>query len=56
MYYLVLPLGIINLILVALQILGGLKILKIPFRWHRNIGITLGVFVLLHAALALTYT
>ncbi|HQG77124.1 MAG TPA: hypothetical protein PLS58_06520 [Bacteroidales bacterium] len=55
MYFLVLPLGIINLILVALQILGGLKIVKIPFRWHRNLGIALGVFALLHASIALIY-
>jgi hypothetical protein len=56
MYSLILPLGIINLILVAIQILGGLKIIKIPFRWHKNLGITLGVFVVLHGLIAIFYT
>jgi hypothetical protein len=56
MYGFILPLGVINLILVALQILGGLKVIKIPFRWHKNLGIALGVFVVLHALIAVIYT
>lgn len=56
MYSLILPLGIINLMLVALQILGGLKIIKIPFKWHKNLGITLGFFVVLHGLIAIIYT
>lgn len=56
MYDLILPLGIVNFILVALQILGGLKIIKVPFRWHKNLGIALGVFVVLHGLIAIIYT
>ena len=56
MYELILPLGIINLILVTLQILGGLKLIKIPFRWHKNLGIALGIFVVLHGMIAIIYT
>lgn len=56
MYDLILPLGIINFILVTLQILGGLKIIKISFKWHKNLGITLGFFVVLHGLIAIIFT
>ncbi|MBN1416852.1 MAG: hypothetical protein JW973_17270 [Bacteroidales bacterium] len=56
MYALILPLGIVNLILVLIQILGGLKIFKMSYKLHRNLGILLGVFVVLHAAIAIIYT
>ena len=56
MYSLILPLGIINFTLIILQILGGLKIIRISFKWHRNLGITLGVFALLHGIIAIFFT
>ena len=56
MYALILPLGIINFLLVLIQILGGLKIIKVSYKVHRNLGIALGVFVLLHGAIAIIYT
>jgi hypothetical protein len=56
MYNLILPLGIINFILVVVQILGGLKIIKISFKMHRNLGIALGVFVLFHGTIAIFFT
>lgn len=56
MYSLILPLGIINLILVLIQILGGLKVIKMSYKTHRNFGIVLGVFVVLHATVAIVYT
>jgi hypothetical protein len=56
MYSLILPLGIINLVLVLIQILGGLKVIGIPYKTHKKIGIVLGVFVVLHATIAIVYT
>jgi hypothetical protein len=56
MYSLILPLGIINLTLVLIQVLGGLKVIKISYKTHKNTGIVLGVFVVLHAAIAIIYT
>lgn len=56
MYQLILPLGIINFILILVQILGGLKIIKVPFRVHKFLGITLGVCALLHGIIALFLT
>ena len=55
MYVLILPLGIINLILVAIQVLSGLKIIKISYKAHKYFGITLGVLALVHGAIALIY-
>ena len=56
MYSLILPLGIINIILATIQILGGLKIIKISFRLHKYLGIALGIFALIHGAIAIFYT
>jgi hypothetical protein len=56
MYELILPLGIINFVLVAVQILGGMKIIKVPFKVHKYLGITLGVFALIHGAIAIFST
>ncbi len=56
MYSLIMPLGIINMVLVAIQVLGGLRILKISFKAHKYFGIALGVFAFLHGAIAIIYT
>lgn len=56
MYNLILPLGIINVVLVATQILGGTKIIKVPYKIHRILGITLGITALLHGAIAIFFT
>ncbi|MCU0460841.1 MAG: hypothetical protein MUF36_02310 [Bacteroidales bacterium] len=56
MYELILPLGIINFLLVLVQILGGLKIIKISYKTHKFLGITLGVFALIHGAIAIFFT
>jgi hypothetical protein len=56
MYNLILPLGIVNFLLVLIQILGGLKIIKISFRLHKYLGFTLGIFVILHGAIAIWFT
>lgn len=56
MYSLILPLGIINFILVLLQIFGGLKVIKISFKWHKYLGILLGILALIHGAIAIVYT
>jgi hypothetical protein len=56
MYSLILPLGIINLVLVLIQILSGLKIIKISYKAHKYFGITLAFFVILHATIAIFFT
>jgi hypothetical protein len=56
MYGLILPLGIINFLLVAVQILGGMKIIKVPYKIHKYMGIALGVFALIHGTIAIFFT
>lgn len=56
MYELILPLGILNFLLVLTQVLGGLKIIKIPLRLHKRLGLALGFFALLHGAVAIILT
>ena len=55
MYSLILPLGIINFILILFQILGGLKIIKVSFKVHKYMGIALGIFALIHGAIAVFF-
>jgi hypothetical protein len=56
MYALILPLGIINFLLVTIQILSGLKIIKISYKAHKYFGISLGFFALMHGAIAIFFT
>lgn len=56
MYSLILPLGIINLLLAAIQVLSGLRFIKVSFKVHKYCGIALGVFALLHASIAIFFT
>jgi len=56
MYSLLLPLGIINFLLVLIQILGGLKIIRISYKAHKYFGISLGFFALLHGTIAIFFT
>ena len=56
MYSLILPLGIINLVLAAIQVLSGLRIVKVSFKVHKYCGIALGVFAVLHAAIGIIFT
>jgi hypothetical protein len=55
MYSLILPLGIVNLILVSIQVLSGLKVIRIPFRVHKYFGISLCIGAFLHAAIAIIF-
>jgi len=55
MYSLILPLGILNFLLVLFQILGGLKVIKVSFKVHKTMGILLGVFALIHGAIAIFF-
>lgn len=55
MYQLILPLGILNFLLALFQILSGLKIVKVSFRVHKIMGIFLGVFALIHGAIAIFF-
>lgn len=45
-------LGIFNLVLVFVQLLGGLRIVKMPFKVHKTCGIVLAVGALAHGLLA----
>ncbi len=56
MYALILPLGIINFVLILVQILGGMKIIKVSYKTHKYLGIALGVFALIHGAIAIFFT
>jgi hypothetical protein len=56
MYSLILPLGIINAILVLIQLFSGLRILKLSFKAHRYCGIALAFFALVHGAIAVFFT
>jgi len=56
MYVLILPLGIINIILVLIQVLSGLKIIRMSFKVHKYSGIALGIFAVLHGAIAVYYS
>ena len=56
MYQLILPLGIINFVLVAIQILSGLKIIKMSYKAHKYCGIALGFFAALHGTIAIFFT
>jgi hypothetical protein len=56
MYELILPLGIVNFLLVLILILSGLKIVKISYKAHRYLGITLGILAFIHGAIAFYFT
>ena len=49
----ILILGIINFILVLLQLCSGLHLIKLPFAFHKRSGIVLVVTASLHGLLAL---
>jgi hypothetical protein len=55
MYSLILPLGIINFLLVLIQVLSGLKIIKVSYKTHKYCGITLAVGALLHGTIAIFF-
>jgi len=49
----ILILGIINFILVILQLFSGLHVIKLPFTFHKRSGIVLVFTASLHGLLAL---
>ncbi|MFO8055758.1 MAG: hypothetical protein R6V10_00485 [bacterium] len=51
--YVILGLGIINLVLVWFQISSGRRWLKVPIKVHRKTGIVLVVSATVHGVLAL---
>lgn len=51
--YIILGLGIINLVLVWFQISSGRRWLKVPIKIHRKTGIALVVSATVHGVLAL---
>jgi hypothetical protein len=52
---LILPLGIINFLLILIQLVSGLRIIKIPHKAHRYFGIALGVFATIHGVIAVFF-
>ncbi len=49
----ILILGIINFILLLLQLTSGLHIIKLSFNFHKNAGITLFITGSIHGLLAI---
>lgn len=49
----ILLLGIGNMMLILFQLLSGLRIIKVTPKIHKKTGITLVVFAVAHAALAI---
>jgi len=49
----ILILGILNLVLLAFQLVTGMHWVRVPFGVHRTSGITLVVSAALHASLAI---
>ena len=50
----ILMLGVINIILVFLQLLVGLRVIRFSFKIHKFLGIVLACTATLHAILAIT--
>ena len=49
----ILILGVLNMLLILIQISTGLRWIKVPFKVHRRTGMTLFLSAALHAFLAL---
>jgi len=49
----ILILGLVNLLLLSLQLSSGLRWIKLPFGIHRKTGIALFVTALIHAILGI---
>ena len=54
--YFILTLGITMFILIVLQILMGLKIIKIKFKWHKRNGFLIITLALIHGLTAFLFT
>jgi len=53
MYIAIIVLGIVNLILVLIQLFSGLKVIRISFKSHKRFGIVLVFGAIVHGLLAL---
>jgi hypothetical protein len=49
----ILILGIVNFALIAFLLLGGLHVIRVPFRAHKYAGIILSITATIHGVLAL---
>lgn len=49
----VLALGLVNLVLLAFQLVSGLHLVRIPIGLHKKTGIALAVTATVHATLAM---
>lgn len=48
----ILILGIVNMALIAFQLLSGMRLIKVRIQYHRRAGTTLAVTAFVHAVLA----
>lgn len=53
MYTAIMLLGIASLLMVIFMLLTGLRIIKLPMKVHRRVGIVLAITALLHGGLVL---
>lgn len=56
MYWIGLILGIITYILLSVTMLMGLKVIHLPFKYHRKLGITTFFVASLHVLFIIIYT
>jgi len=49
----ILILGILNFLLVLFQLASGLRFIKVPFGFHKNVGIVLCFTATVHGVLAI---
>lgn len=47
--------GMVLFVLLSVQVLGGLRVFKMPIQWHKWLGIGILVFAFFHATFALLY-
>lgn len=47
--------GILMFLLLSFQILSGLKIIKVPFIWHKRGAIALFLFAIVHAMIGVLF-
>jgi hypothetical protein len=53
--YLIIIGGTTLLLFIIFQILSGLKLIKVDYKWHKYIGIGIALLALVHAVIGLVY-
>lgn len=47
--------GMFVFVLLTIQVLFGLRVIKVPMKWHKWLGISILVLALIHGTLAVLY-